>query len=65
VELIVRAFECRSSSSGSFESRHGALARIRKRLYQKHLAHTLLETVLASFGSALGFFLGTSVALSR
>jgi NitT/TauT family transport system permease protein len=35
-------------------------------LYQKHLSHTLLETVLGFLlGSALGFFLGTAVALNR
>jgi NitT/TauT family transport system permease protein len=35
-------------------------------LYQKHLMHTLLETLLGFLlGSALGFFLGTAVALSR
>jgi len=35
-------------------------------LYQKHLSHTLLETVLGFLlGSALGFSLGTAVALNR
>jgi len=35
-------------------------------LYQKHLYHTLLETVLGFLlGAALGFFLGTVVALNR
>jgi NitT/TauT family transport system permease protein len=35
-------------------------------LYQKHLMHTLLETLLGFLvGSAMGFFLGTAVALNR
>jgi len=35
-------------------------------LYQKHLSHTLLETLLGFLlGSALGFFLGAAVALNR
>ncbi len=35
-------------------------------LYQKHLYHTLLETILGFLlGSAMGFFLGTAVAMNR
>jgi NitT/TauT family transport system permease protein len=35
-------------------------------LYLPHLGHTLLETILGfAAGSALGFFLGTAVAMSR
>ncbi len=35
-------------------------------LYLPHLGHTLLETILGFLvGSALGFFLGTAVAMSR
>ncbi len=35
-------------------------------LYQKHLYHTMLETILGFLlGSAMGFFLGTAVAMNR
>ena len=66
-ELIVRAFEVPTFIFPAPSKVAIALWRgFASGLYQKHLAHTLLETVLGFLlGSALGFFLGTAVALSR
>ena len=66
-ELIVRAFEVPTFIFPAPSQVAVALWRgFASGLYQKHLAHTLLETVLGFLlGSALGFFLGTAVALNR
>jgi NitT/TauT family transport system permease protein len=66
-ELIVRAFEVPTFIFPAPSQVAIALWRgFASGLYQKHLAHTLLETVLGFLlGSALGFFLGTAVALNR
>ena len=66
-ELIVRVFEVPTFIFPAPSKVAMALWRgFASGLYQKHLAHTLLETVLGFLlGSALGFFLGTAVALSR
>ena len=66
-ELIVRAFEVPTFIFPAPSQVAVALWRgFASGLYQKHLYHTLLETVLGFLlGSALGFFLGTAVALNR
>ena len=66
-ELVVRAFEVPTFIFPAPSQVAVALWRgFASGLYQKHLAHTLLETVLGFLlGSALGFFLGTAVALNR
>jgi NitT/TauT family transport system permease protein len=66
-ELIVRAFEIPTFIFPAPSKVAVALWRgFASGLYQKHLYHTLLETVLGFLlGSALGFFLGTVVALNR
>jgi NitT/TauT family transport system permease protein len=66
-ELIVRAFEVPTFIFPAPSQVAVALWRgFASGLYQKHLAHTLLETVLGFLlGSALGFCLGTAVALNR
>jgi NitT/TauT family transport system permease protein len=66
-ELIVRAFEVPTFIFPAPSKVAAALWRgFASGLYQKHLAHTLLETVLGFLlGAALGFFLGTAVALNR
>lgn len=66
-ELIVRAFEVPTFIFPAPSQVAVALWRgFASGLYQKHLAHTLLETVLGFLlGSALGFFLGTAVARNR
>jgi NitT/TauT family transport system permease protein len=66
-ELIVRVFEVPTFIFPAPSKVATALWRgFASGLYQKHLAHTLLETVLGFLlGSALGFFLGTAVALNR
>ena len=66
-ELIVRAFEVPTFIFPAPSQVAVALWRgFASGLYQKHLAHTLLETVLGFLlGSTLGFFLGTAVALNR
>src|SRR5881409_3275093 len=66
-ELIVRVFEVPTFIFPAPSKVAMALWRgFASGLYQKHLYHTLLETVLGFlFGSALGFFLGTAVALNR
>jgi NitT/TauT family transport system permease protein len=66
-ELIVRVFEVPTFIFPAPSKVAVALWRgFASGLYQKHLSHTLLETVLGFLlGSALGFFLGTAVALNR
>ncbi|HEY3150259.1 MAG TPA: ABC transporter permease [Candidatus Binatia bacterium] len=66
-ELIVRVFEVPTFIFPAPSKVAMALWRgFASGLYQKHLSHTLLETVLGFLlGSALGFFLGTAVALNR
>jgi len=66
-ELIVRAFEVPTFIFPAPSKVAIALWRgFASGLYQKHLYHTLLETVLGFLlGSALGFFLGAAVALNR
>src|SRR5262249_16036333 len=66
-ELIVRAFEVPSFIFPAPSAVATALWRgFASGLYQKHLYHTLVETVLGFLlGSALGFSLGTAVALNR
>lgn len=66
-ELIVRAFEVPTFIFPAPSKVATALWRgFASGLYQKHLYHTLLETVLGFLlGSALGFSLGTAVALNR
>ena len=66
-ELVVRAFEVPTFIFPAPSQVAVALWRgFASGLYQKHLFHTLLETVLGFLlGSALGFFLGTAVALNR
>src|SRR5262249_43017108 len=66
-ELIVRAFEVPSFIFPAPSAVATALWRgFASGLYQKHLYHTLVETVLGFLlGSALGFSLGTAVALYR
>ena len=66
-ELVVRAFEVPTFIFPAPSKVAIALWRgFESGLYQKHLYHTLLETVLGFLlGSALGFFLGTAVALNR
>jgi NitT/TauT family transport system permease protein len=66
-ELVVRVFEVPTFIFPSPSKVATALWNgFASGLYQKHLSHTLLETVLGFLlGSALGFFLGTAVALSR
>jgi NitT/TauT family transport system permease protein len=66
-ELIVRVFEVPTFIFPAPSKVAIALWRgFASGLYQKHLSHTLLETVLGFLlGSALGFFLGTAVALNR
>ena len=66
-ELIVRVFEVPTFIFPAPSKVAMALWRgFASGLYQKHLYHTLLETVLGFLlGSALGFFLGTAVALNR
>ena len=65
-ELIVRAFQVPTFIFPAPSKVSMALWRgFASGLYQKHLFHTLLETVLGFLlGSALGFFLGTAVAPS-
>ena len=67
LELIVRVFEVPTFIFPAPSKVAVALWRgFASGLYQKHLYHTLLETVLGFLlGSALGFFLGTAVALNR
>ena len=66
-EVIVRAFDVPTFIFPAPSKVAIALWRgFASGLYQKHLAHTLLETVLGFLlGAALGFFLGTAVALNR
>ena len=66
-ELIVRAFEVPIFIFPAPSKVAEALWRgFASGVYQKHLYHTLLETVLGFLlGSALGFLLGTTVALNR
>jgi NitT/TauT family transport system permease protein len=66
-ELIVRVFEVPTFIFPAPSQVAIALWRgFASGLYQKHLSHTLLETVLGFLlGSALGFSLGTAVALNR
>jgi len=66
-ELIVRVFEVPVFIFPAPSQVATALWRgFASGLYQKHLSHTLLETVLGFLlGSALGFSLGTAVALNR
>jgi NitT/TauT family transport system permease protein len=66
-ELIVRVFEVPNFIFPAPSQVAMALWRgFASGLYQKHLSHTLLETVLGFLlGSALGFSLGTAVALNR
>jgi NitT/TauT family transport system permease protein len=66
-ELIVRAFDVPIFVFPAPSKVVEALWRgFASGLYQKHLYHTLLETVLGFLlGSALGFFLGATVALNR
>lgn len=66
-ELIVRAFEVPTFIFPAPSKVVIALWRgFTTGLYQKHLMHTLLETLLGFLlGSAMGFFLGTAVALNR
>jgi len=66
-ELIVRAFGVPSFIFPAPSAVATALWRgFASGLYQKHLYHTLVETVLGFLlGSALGFSLGTAVALNR
>ena len=66
-ELIVRAFDVPIFIFPAPSKVAEALWRgFSTGLYQKHLYHTLLETVLGFLlGAALGFFLGTVVALNR
>jgi NitT/TauT family transport system permease protein len=66
-ELIVRVFEIPTFIFPAPSKVAVALWRgFASGLYQQHLSHTLLETVLGFLlGSALGFFLGTVVALNR
>src|ERR1051325_11181273 len=66
-ELIVRGFDVPTFIFPAPSNVAVALWRgFASGLYQKHLYHTLLETVLGFIlGSALGFFLGAAVALNR
>jgi NitT/TauT family transport system permease protein len=66
-ELIVRIFEVPTFIFPAPSAVAKALWRgFASGLYQKHLYHTLVETVLGFLlGSALGFSLGTAVALNR
>ena len=66
-ELIVRAFRVPTYVFPAPSKVAVALWRgFASGIYQKNLAHTLLETVLGFvLGSALGFLAGTAVALNR